>query len=861
MIFNVTDATGAISGMPMVRVYDSTGKLKGFVGPGGGTVTSVGLSMPSGFTVTNSPVTGSGVLTVTGNGTTLDYIDGTGAIQTFPTINTYTVDNGLTESPVNNFQLGGTLQDTIITGANFNFTYTGLKRFLVDVGDFVNIVATDGTDTCTIDVSTGSATPYIELNVKNSTINHLIAVDDTQILIRTPGVDTASVSNGDVLTLIDATSGEVEFQTPTGATYTVDNGLTESPANNFQLGGTLIQDTNIDGAGNTWQLNFTDLYSSTNTARYSYSFATSHAANNTLLSLDSNSNVSRFSHEDAGSGDISAIELIGTELRVQTPAYATATIGDVLTLLDNTTGEAEWQTIPGTALGFQDVLINDSTLTQNNTVLGANFNFTWSGFNRFRVLTDEFTEINSTAGSNIAAATVNSLGAAPYIDLNVKNGTDIVGIYLDTNEIDLYTPAIDNATASVGDVFTLVNAASGEGEWQTPTGGGGLLHGTASGTDTYTSTITGATAYADGDAYIIKFTNGNTTTSTLNINSLGAVPLYRNNDGELIGGDIWNDAEMLCIYDATTTPVPVFRCIGTSPNSLFSYVTNDDTVTITKGQPVYASGGVGDRLKVKLAYNTSDATSAQTIGLVYSDSIASGQKGIIIMQGLLSNLSILPTSTWSDGSPVYLGTTAGAITPTKQYAPNHLVYLGFVTTASNGNAGRLYVRPQNGYELDELHNVQAQSPADKDTLWFDNSVTPKQWKTGSVPSLSGTFTIGTTIDGSGGTITVGLKGFVKIPYACTITGWTVMASTATAGQVITIDVWKSSSGIPTVSDTIINTGAGGVKPFLSSGQQLRNSASVANWTTAVAANDYIGFYVDAATTVSWVILQIFVTKT
>ena len=249
----------------------------------------------------------------------------------------------MTESPANNFQLGDSLlQDTIITGANFNFTYTGLKRFLVDVGDFVNIVATDGTDTCTIDVSTGSATPYIELNVKNSTINHLIAVDDTQILIRTPGVDTASVSNGDVLTLIDATSGEVEFQTPTGATYTVDNGLTESPANNFQLGGTLIQDTNIDGAGNTWQLNFTDLYSSTNTARYSYSFATSHAANNTLLSLDSNSNVSRFSHEDAGSGDISAIELIGTELRVQTPAYATATIGDVLTLLDNTTGEAEW---------------------------------------------------------------------------------------------------------------------------------------------------------------------------------------------------------------------------------------------------------------------------------------------------------------------------------------------------------------------------------------------------------------------------------------------------------------------------------------------------------------------------------------
>ena len=32
-----------------------------------------------------------------------------------------------------------------------------------------------------------------------------------------------------------------------GGTYTVNNGLTESPANNFQLGGTLIQDTSITG--------------------------------------------------------------------------------------------------------------------------------------------------------------------------------------------------------------------------------------------------------------------------------------------------------------------------------------------------------------------------------------------------------------------------------------------------------------------------------------------------------------------------------------------------------------------------------------------------------------------------------------
>lgn len=263
---------------------------------------------------------------------------------------------------------------------------------------------------------------------------------------------------------------------------------------------------------------------------------------------------------------------------------------------------------------------------------------------------------------------------------------------------------------------------------------GTIPHATATGTDTYLATIAGVAAYGDGEAYLIRFTNGNTTGCTLNINALGAVPLYRNNDGQLIGGDIWDGGEMLCTYNA---PLNIFQCIGTSPNSLFSYITNADSVAITKGQPVYAFSGTGDRLTVKRAFNTSDAGSARTIGVVVTSSIAVNQKGIIIIEGLLDGLNILPTATWSDGDTVYLGPTAGSITNVKQYAPNHLVYLGTITTASNGSSGRWYVKVQNGYELDELHNVQAQSPSLKDTLWYDNTVTPAQWKTASIPTILG----------------------------------------------------------------------------------------------------------------------------
>jgi hypothetical protein len=211
---------------------------------------------------------------------------------------------------------------------------------------------------------------------------------------------------------------------------------------------------------------------------------------------------------------------------------------------------------------------------------------------------------------------------------------------------------------------------------------------------------------------------GNTTGCTLNINSLGAKTLYRNNDGALIGGDIVDGAEMLCVYNSTTDS---FQVIGTAPNTLLSYVTNAEATTITKGQAVYAFGGQGDRLKVKLASNTGDATSAQTIGVVLSTSIAANQKGLIIMQGQIDGLSLFPTSTWSDGDAVYLGATPGSFSQTKPLAPNHLVYLGFVTTASNGSAGRMYVRVQNGYELDEIHDVKITSVANNDVLKYNSS--------------------------------------------------------------------------------------------------------------------------------------------
>jgi len=245
------------------------------------------------------------------------------------------------------------------------------------------------------------------------------------------------------------------------------------------------------------------------------------------------------------------------------------------------------------------------------------------------------------------------------------------------------------------------------------TGGSGLKSGvaTASVTDVYTTTISDVTSYTLNDAYIIKFNTANSDGATININGLGAVQLVKNNDVIITGGDIRVGQEFIIIYDGTN-----FQMLGIAPNQMFAYVTNADSVAITKGQPVYAFGASGDRMSVKLANNSSDSTSATTIGLVFSSSIAPNGTGFIITQGVLQNIN---AGAYNPGDILYVGSTAGTLTNVKPYAPNHLVYIGVVERANAGN-GQIYVKPQNGYELDELHNVSAQNPTDNDIIVYSS---------------------------------------------------------------------------------------------------------------------------------------------
>jgi len=161
-----------------------------------------------------------------------------------------------------------------------------------------------------------------------------------------------------------------------------------------------------------------------------------------------------------------------------------------------------------------------------------------------------------------------------------------------------------------------------------------------------------------------------------------------------------------------------------------AYVTNAEAVTITKGQVVYIFGASGDRASVKLAKNTSDTFSSKTLGIVRAD-IAAGQAGWITTQGQVSGINL---GAYSPGDILWLDSVAGGFTATKPQAPYHAVFVGVVERANAGN-GLIYVKPQNGVELDELHDVRITSLANNEIIRYNSSL--GYWENKSITTTLG----------------------------------------------------------------------------------------------------------------------------
>ena len=278
-----------------------------------------------------------------------------------------------------------------------------------------------------------------------------------------------------------------------------------------------------------------------------------------------------------------------------------------------------------------------------------------------------------------------------------------------------------------------------EASWGTPAGSGDVV-GPSSATDNAIARFNTTTGkLIQNSAVTISDTgdmSGVASLGVANYIDFDITPTVTNAVGRLY----WNDTQNTLAVGLTSA---ISADIG---QTLYARATNAEATTITKGQPVYMFGATGNRVSVKLAYNTTDATSAKTFGLAAED-ITAGSTGMILCQGVLGGLNL---GSYTAGDTIYLGTTAGTLTATKPYAPNHLVYVGVVERANSGN-GQIYVRIQNGYEMDELHNVSAQNPTNGQVLIYNE--TTSLWEKANL-------TAGTnvTITNDAGAITIAASG-------------------------------------------------------------------------------------------------------
>jgi len=316
-------------------------------------------------------------------------------------------------------------------------------------------------------------------------------------------------------------------------------------------------------------------------------------------------------------------------------------------------------------------------------------------------------QLRSEKGNANGYASLDSQGKVPISQLPSS-----IMEYKGTWNAATNTPTLANGTGDTGDVY-ICNVAGtvnfGAGPITFAVGDYVIYSGTiwqrSSGA---VGTVTSVAVSRSGDALTITG-SPITTSGTINIGFAGTGAQYIKGDGTL-----------------ATFPNTIDQA-----KNLITEVYNSTGATLTKGTVVYINGGQGNLPTVTKALASGDSTSAQTYGIVQSD-ITNMNNGFVVVAGRLADID---TQAFSVGTQLYLSsTTAGAYTSTKQYAPAHLVYIGIIVR-SHPTQGIIEVKIQNGYELDELHNVAAQTPTNNDGLFWEASTS--LWKNKSIATVLG----------------------------------------------------------------------------------------------------------------------------
>ena len=238
--------------------------------------------------------------------------------------------------------------------------------------------------------------------------------------------------------------------------------------------------------------------------------------------------------------------------------------------------------------------------------------------------------------------------------------------------------------------------------------------------DSASTNAQGATAKAVWDLVVAKYAtitagtgidvSGTSPNYTISLDTLKR--LYFRTDSTYTGGVgvvRWNNVDGTLEFGLAGGVVTL--SIG---QESVQHVKHVDNTGLLNGKVVYLKGSTGDNITVDYARANSETTSAGTFG-VMTETVTGGNKGYCTTFGLVKDIN---TSNLTEGKIVWLSKdTAGAMTAVRPTAPNHGVEVGFCIR-KHATTGIIFVTVQNGYELDELHNVHVPSPTNNQALVY-----------------------------------------------------------------------------------------------------------------------------------------------
>jgi hypothetical protein len=273
--------------------------------------------------------------------------------------------------------------------------------------------------------------------------------------------------------------------------------------------------------------------------------------------------------------------------------------------------------------------------------------------------------------------------------------------WIDTNEFQTLTNAVSVTTltgnfpisvtsTTSGKIVGVTSSTASDGYVLTADGSGGVAWESLPADATGITNIIGTSpisAQVTGSSATISLTANYQTAGTYVTSVVGTSPLSASG----------STAITVTLDQALITAATA----ATNAEILRHMVKNTTGTTIPKGSAVYVSGATGDNALIALSSASAEATSSKTLGIT-AEAIATDSFGYVIEAGYLTGID---TSATTAGASVWLGDTPGSIVFGAPPAePSHSVYLGVVIRGQQNN-GSLLVKVQNGYELNELHDV------------------------------------------------------------------------------------------------------------------------------------------------------------